>query len=328
MAGLKAKAVIAITALVLLPGQAGPAHSTEDLSISRTDNGLQLEASAVPLDEILRALGEMIGFSVAARCAADGCPTFSGHQEGRPSQLLAWLLKGQNHAILFGESTGPGGQAQIEKVILKTRAIAPVYRAPRAAAIWETGPIRSPFAGPVDAALRARVLGALALDLEVLSSAGGPYVAERVGVLSESQSLEPVLRALPLVAPLKRYRVTSGFGARRDPLNGRNARHEGLDLAAVPGAPVLSTAPGVVREVGWQGDYGRLVEVDHGFGFRTRYAHLSKATVEPGETVESGEALGVIGRSGRTTGPHLHYEVLVEGVAVDPMKFLKAGRLN
>ncbi len=323
-----AKAVIAVTALTLLPGQAGPASAAEGLSVSRSENGLRLEAHAVPLDAILRALGDSVGFAVDARCAAGGCPTVSGHQEGQPDQLLAWLLKGQNHVILFGEITGPGAQARIEKVILKAGAVGPVYRAPRAAAIWETGPSRSPFAGPVDAVLQARVLGALALDLDALSSEGGPYVAEGAGVPPGGKGFEPLLRALPLVAPLKRYRVTSGFGPRRDPLNGRNARHEGLDLAAVPGAPVLSTAPGVVREVGWQGDYGRLVEVDHGFGLRTRYAHLSKATVQPGETVESGAALGVIGRSGRTTGPHLHYEVLVEGVAVDPMRFLRAGRLN
>jgi murein DD-endopeptidase MepM/ murein hydrolase activator NlpD len=91
---------------------------------------------------------------------------------------------------------------------------------------------------------------------------------------------------------------------------------------------VLSTAPGVVVTASWEGAYGRMVEVDHGFGLTTRYGHLAQTLVRPGQAVRAGDPLGVIGSSGRSTGRHLHYEVRIKGRAVDPMRFLQAGRLE
>lgn len=130
---------------------------------------------------------------------------------------------------------------------------------------------------------------------------------------------------LPLAAPLAEYEVTSGFGFRCDPINGRRALHGGIDLRGKLRAAVAATAPGRVVFAGRRGGYGRMVEIDHGWGVHTRYAHLAQISVRVGQSVLLGAWLGRVGNSGRSTGPHLHYEVLVDGRSRNPQPFLKAG---
>lgn len=144
--------------------------------------------------------------------------------------------------------------------------------------------------------------------------------------LDHLDTLGRVARQLPLTAPLAEdFRITSTFGPRRDPVNGRSAVHEGLDLVSKYKSQIMVTAPGKVVYAGWRGRYGRMVEIDHGMGIRTRYAHLAKITVRKGQRVDRGDEVGLLGNSGRSTGAHLHYEVLVDGEPQDPMKFIKAG---
>jgi murein DD-endopeptidase MepM/ murein hydrolase activator NlpD len=130
---------------------------------------------------------------------------------------------------------------------------------------------------------------------------------------------------LPLAAPSAHYYIASEFGRRRDPLNRRWAMHYGVDLAGVHRSPVLATAPGVVVSAGWNGNYGRMVEIDHGMGIRTRYGHLRRFVVKKGQRVELCQKIGEMGSSGRSTGTHLHYELLVNGQPRNPVKFLQAG---
>lgn len=131
---------------------------------------------------------------------------------------------------------------------------------------------------------------------------------------------------LPVGKPVDRVRVTSPFGAREDPFQDRPARHEAVDLGGMIGEPIYTTAPGKVIRAGRWGWYGNMVEIDHGFGFRTRYAHMDKVFVAKGDTVRAGDRIGTVGNTGRSTGPHLHYEIRVRGHAVDPMNFIKAGK--
>jgi murein DD-endopeptidase MepM/ murein hydrolase activator NlpD len=140
------------------------------------------------------------------------------------------------------------------------------------------------------------------------------------------EKLQVVLRSLPLAAPLDAFYQASKFGRRIDPITRRPAVHEGLDMAAALRSPVLATAPGKVVFAGWKGAYGRMVEVDHGLGIRTRYAHLHQITVEVGDEVDYREKIGLLGSSGRSTGPHVHYEVRLNGRPLDPANFLKAGK--
>ena len=131
---------------------------------------------------------------------------------------------------------------------------------------------------------------------------------------------------LPLTVPLDSYHVVSTFGRRIDPLSDRPAMHEGVDFSGEHRAEVRATSPGRISFVGWRGGYGKMVEIDHGLGIRTRYAHLSKMYVKPGQQVDFRDKLGQVGNTGRSTGEHLHYEVLLDGRALDPANFMKAGQ--
>lgn len=171
--------------------------------------------------------------------------------------------------------------------------------------------------------------------------AGGPFVAaapsaddageDRIDASLNSELvrwdlLRDVIRSLPLAEPLAAYEVSSPFGKRRDPFNRRWAMHQGVDFNAPLKTPIVATAPGVVVFAGWKGSYGRLVEISHGPRVVSRYAHLAQILVTKGDTVETGERIGLLGSSGRSTGPHLHYEVLFDDVHRDPMMFIEAGR--
>lgn len=142
--------------------------------------------------------------------------------------------------------------------------------------------------------------------------------------LATRMDLEPPLATLPLGSPLAMpYRFTSGFGLRIDPWLHRTAMHNGVDLAAPWGASVYANAPGEVSSCFWNGSYGLMLELDHGNGLYGRYAHLSDCLVGSGDRVERGSLIGRVGSSGRSTGPHLHYEILVDGEQVDPLPFLR-----
>jgi murein DD-endopeptidase MepM/ murein hydrolase activator NlpD len=129
------------------------------------------------------------------------------------------------------------------------------------------------------------------------------------------------LRFIPAIFPCDGRRLTDGFGKRRHPITGRIAMHEGLDIAADIGRPVYATADGVVQFAGRNGGYGKSVFLDHKNGFQTRYAHLNKILVNKGQFVKRGDKIGEIGNSGRSTGPHLHYEVRFHRTPLDPMGF-------
>jgi murein DD-endopeptidase MepM/ murein hydrolase activator NlpD len=141
-------------------------------------------------------------------------------------------------------------------------------------------------------------------------------------------SLTTALSRIPLVTPVASglYRLTSGFGYRVDPFTGRVAYHSGTDLAGEFGTPILVTAPGRVIAAERRGPYGLMVEVDHGHGIHTRYGHLMQALVKPGDFVQFRQRIALMGSSGRSTGPHCHYEVWFNSVVRDPIKFFEAGR--
>ncbi|MGH6890649.1 MAG: peptidoglycan DD-metalloendopeptidase family protein [Dongiaceae bacterium] len=140
------------------------------------------------------------------------------------------------------------------------------------------------------------------------------------------ERLQLILRSLPLTAPIDSYYISSSFGQRMDPFNGERAIHEGIDMVGKLRSEVLATAPGTVVFAGWKGGYGRVVEVDHGLGIVTRYAHLYAIDVKVGDVVDYRQEIGKLGSSGRSSGPHVHFEVRYNGRPLDPMAFLKAGR--
>ena len=132
---------------------------------------------------------------------------------------------------------------------------------------------------------------------------------------------EEVISSTPTVAPVRGL-LNSGFGARRDPFTGEGAFHAGLDISTRRHEPVLATASGVVVKSGWRGDYGKAVEIDHGTGYRTVYGHLDAILVREGQKVRRGERVGLVGSTGRSTGPHLHYEVRQGDRILNPLEYI------
>lgn len=163
---------------------------------------------------------------------------------------------------------------------------------------------------------------------------GGPFVPAEAGFLDDALSVSGELlhlsqiraaaQLLPLRSPIRNAAVSSNFGYRMDPFLNRPAMHAGIDLHAEDGTQVRATAGGKVVSAGWNGGYGRMVEIKHAHGLSTRYAHLSAIMVEEGETVKTGTIIGLVGSSGRSTGPHLHYETRRSGRAIDPTAYLEA----
>jgi murein DD-endopeptidase MepM/ murein hydrolase activator NlpD len=170
------------------------------------------------------------------------------------------------------------------------------------------------------------------------SDVGGPLIPLDSSMIFDSKvkeldealdtldQLKKEARQLPLANPAPGHSVTSPFGVRTDPILGTAALHSGMDFRAPIGMAAKVTAPGVVTKAGWNGGYGRMVEVDHGNGFATRYGHLSEIDVTVGEKLDAGAVIGKTGSSGRSTGPHLHYEVRHNGEAIDPLRFLTVGK--
>ena len=144
--------------------------------------------------------------------------------------------------------------------------------------------------------------------------------------LARWEIMQILLERVPLARPTVVGYISSKFGKRKDPINGRRSVHKGIDIAAPPRTPIHATAPGIVTFADWNGAYGRMVEVDHGAGFITRYGHLRSIDVKVGDRVAFHDQVGRMGSSGRSTGSHVHYEIEFQGELVDPEQFLKAGR--
>ncbi len=183
-------------------------------------------------------------------------------------------------------------------------------------------------------------LGNIGMNVNVdfgRTASGGPLITvdpakfdTEMGQLDEAlkvlETIKANVKMLPIANPLPGSSVTSRFGMRRDPILGSRAMHSGMDFRAPLGHPVRATGAGTVITTGWNGGYGRMVEIDHGHGIVTRYAHLKSISVEEGETVEAGTIVGKVGSSGRSTGPHLHYEIRRSGEPTNPSRFLSVGQ--
>ncbi len=180
-----------------------------------------------------------------------------------------------------------------------------------------------------------KIVGRIMSQAAPAGAEGGPFVAppkidgEKADGLSAEKlaAIEALSKTLPIAAPLAHYDLGSRFGPRIDPFNHRAAFHTGIDMDAPYSSPVYATAPGTVIYAGWLGDYGQAIEIDHGFGIVTLYGHLRRCLVRVGQTVSAQTEIGLLGSTGRSTGPHVHYEVRVDGQPQDPQKFLSLAHL-
>ncbi|MEP0944534.1 MAG: M23 family metallopeptidase [Rhizobiaceae bacterium] len=181
----------------------------------------------------------------------------------------------------------------------------------------------------------ATILKKRGIKLPSKSAIGGPLIELKSGIdlansmdaldasLARLTDLRDVAQRIPQGSPTPGKKISSRYGTRRDPFTGRAAVHGGLDYRAKRGTPVLATAQGKIVKAGRHGGYGKLVEVDHGGGITTRYAHLSRIKVKVGQRIEKGQMVGKVGSTGRSTGPHLHYEVRRRGRTMNPLHFVR-----
>ncbi len=175
-----------------------------------------------------------------------------------------------------------------------------------------------------------------------VTSTGGPYVdaATRIQALgggdtqfraafstwTEIDRGEAAV-AIPSRKPIDRMTLSSDFGTRSDPFSGRRARHNGIDIPAPRGTPIFATADGTIGRAQWVSGYGKYVEINHGANIQTRYGHMAEYIVSSGQKVRKGDIIGYVGSTGRSTGNHLHYEVRLSGVPVNPMNFVQTSEM-
>lgn len=253
---------------------------------------------------------------------------------GGAALVAAWL-----GAAASAPATAPA-PAPVHQTIDAAR-----FQAQVEALTAESPSTRTPTYGLIDRAatsVRARLAAAEALLRRVgldpqrftgrSTGLGGPFIP--AGTTSPSfqtltstqqvEALEATIAAIPSYVPVKAYSFTSPYGVRYDPFNGRSAMHAGLDMAGKTGEPIYAAADGTVVTGGKSGAYGNLVEIDHGKGLATRYGHLSAILVQPGTHVRQGQLIARMGSTGRSTGTHLHYEIRLDGRAINPRPFLDA----
>jgi len=166
---------------------------------------------------------------------------------------------------------------------------------------------------------------------------GGPYIpiasADKLNIAIDDATaafgklakVRAASATLPVVRPITNAEMTSNFGSRRDPFLGSLAFHAGIDFRSPVGTAIHPTAPGKVTAAGPAGGYGNMVEVDHGHGITTRYGHMSRILVSVGDQVDRNSVIGLVGSTGRSTGPHLHYETRINDTPINPITYLTAG---
>lgn len=159
---------------------------------------------------------------------------------------------------------------------------------------------------------------------EPLTSRADPAFKALFQSWKKLDQIETGVIAIPSSKPVKSMVLTSSFGVRSDPFRGGRAMHAGLDISGPIGTPIYATADGIVGRSQWANGYGNLIEIEHGKGIQTRYGHLSQSLVQPMKRVKRGDLIGLMGSTGRSTGSHLHYEVRIDGRAVNPLPFLQS----
>ena len=273
--------------------------------------------------------------------------------------LVAWSAYSATRFVLAGPQTvslSEATEARARKLEQRQALIEAIVtgqqidEAAIAAAASAAGPAKGPLARVEQAQLAQAALIARALDVRYQTTAaelqklgltasrvaavGGPFEAAGKADPTFKQlftnwkkldTLQDGAIAVPSDKPVRTGSFTSGYGVRSDPFQGRSAMHAGIDLSGAVGTPIYATADGIVTTAGYNsGGYGNLIKIDHGRGIETRYGHLSKMNVQAGQRIRRGEMIGRMGSTGRSTGSHLHYEVRIDGRAVNPVPFMKS----
>jgi len=256
-------------------------------------------------------LTDMKGAPGAAEALSPAITRALAHEDASPVRRIEQVRIGQEQLLEAADSFAKG-RADRLRLAFRMAGLAPSSFVERGGALG----------GPLIESKDPRALAAV-LDVDEDFAV---RIQRAARDLNEAQALAEAVDDLPLARPTAASSQTSGFGVRFDPFTRRPAYHSGLDFSGGHATPIYSTGPGVVSFTGRRSGYGNVVEIDHGRGLKTRYAHLSAFAVAPGQRVGLGQRIAAMGSTGRSTGTHLHYEVWVNGRAQNPGRFLKAGQ--
>jgi len=291
------------------------ADTATDASV-RTISARKLVAGV----SVMALVSLLAGFGVGYQLASDPAPVSEPESRflvGRVGELSGRLMRLESEAVLLAKRIGVRDETE-------PMDGASEGAPPSKAVGGEGGPMVPAIGDSLSLNENASLtdvgetLEQLEADLERLSDA--------LASIDELASQRNVLSMIyPSRLPVLNSRIGSRFGIRRDPFNSRRAIHTGLDFPAPAGTAILASAGGVVIYSGFRSDYGRQVEIDHGNGLVTRYSHARRLLVKVGDVVTPGQRVAEVGNSGRSTGPHLHFEVLKNGRFVDPEDFLREG---
>jgi murein DD-endopeptidase MepM/ murein hydrolase activator NlpD len=240
------------------------------------------------------------------RALALAAPTTSSRADQLAADVLAPLKKVEQRQIAMAVKVRQAAEQRYAMTVAHVRklGIAPERFAPRMPAMG----------GPFEAADSVEAEADLRADMQFRSL---------FMTWKKLDSLEQGVIAIPSAQPVERLAFTSNYGVRADPFRGTAAMHAGVDIPGPVGTPIYATADGIIDRAERSGGYGNMVEINHGKGIQTRYGHLSKILVAPFTRVHRGQLIALMGSTGRSTGPHLHYEVRIDGHAVNPIPFLQ-----
>lgn len=282
---------------------------TAVVRMSATTGGLDEMARMVERRHaaLTNVMGMFHGVDGAEAALAPAAPLNA--TQAQPVQRIVAVRMDQERLI---ERAGDFAQTRAERLRLAFRlaGLNPAAYAPTGSALG----------GPLVEARDPQTLAAI-LDVDEPFAVRIRHAADN---LSEMRNLSDAAEHLPFDRPTQ-ARTTSGFGVRFDAFNGRPAVHQGQDFAAPLNTPIYATAPGIVSFAGVRSGYGNTVEIDHGRGFKTRFAHMNAMAVQPGQRIALGQRIGAMGTTGRSTGVHLHYEVWMDGRPQNPARFFRAG---
>ena len=286
VAQMQAK-VVAMQADVETIKQAAKAHAT------------RVEQRQALISAVVTGKGDPRALALAA-------PTVSTHADQLAADVLAPLKQVEQRQVAMAVKVRQAAEQRYAITVAHVRklGIAPERFAPRMPAMG----------GPFEAADSVEAEADLRADMQFRSL---------FMTWKKLDSLEQGVIAIPSAQPVERLAFTSNYGVRSDPFRGTAAMHAGVDIPGPVGTPIYATADGIIDRAERSGGYGNMVEINHGKGIQTRYGHLSKILVAPYTRVHRGQLIALMGSTGRSTGPHLHYEVRIDGHAVNPIPFLQ-----
>ncbi len=264
------------------------------------------KAHAVRVEQRQALISAVISGKGDPRALALTAPTIDSHADKIAADVLAPLKKIEQRQVAMAVKARQTAEQRYALTVAHVRklGIAPERFAPRMPAMG----------GPFEAADSAEAEADLRADMQFRSL---------FMTWKKLDLLEQGVIAIPSAQPVERLAFTSNYGVRADPFRGTAAMHAGVDIPGPVGTPIYATADGIIDRAERSGGYGNMVEINHGKGIQTRYGHLSKILVAPFTRVHRGQLIALMGSTGRSTGPHLHYEVRIDGHAVNPIPFLQ-----